>query len=458
MKTVIRGGTVVTASDTYLADILIDGDTIAAVGRDLGPADREIDASDQYIFPGGIDEHTHFGLPVSNTVSAPWETESVAAAMGGTTTVIDFAMQSRGGSLLDGIREWKEERAEGHSAVDYGFHITLVDLTPEVLREIPALVEAGVPTIKCLMAYKGTVMVDDATLFRALRASRESGALILVHCENGDIVYALQQELIAAGKTEPRYHAASRPPECEGEATHRAIVLAEMAGAPLFVVHVTAAQAVQEIQAARARGLPVYAETCPQYLTLTVDELDRPNFEGAKYVCSPALRTRCHQDVLWDALRDGALQAVGSDHCAFNFRGQKEMGRERFTLIPNGLPTVEERLPILYSRGVIPGHLSLNRFVEVISTAPAKLMGLYPRKGTIAVGSDADLVLFDPDRKWTMGVDTQHSAVDYSAFEGLPMQGAVQTVFLRGEVIVQHGTYTGTLGQGRFIPRKPFVG
>jgi dihydropyrimidinase len=456
MRTLIRGGTVITGTDTFSGDVLIDGETVSAIGRELGGADREIDASGRYVLPGGIDEHTHFGLPVSNTVSAPWKTESVAAALGGTTTVIDFAMQMRGGSLLAGVRKWQEERAAGQSAVDYGLHITLVDLSPAAASEIPALVEAGVPTIKCLMAYKGTVMVDDETLFRTLQLSREVGALVMVHCENGDVVYTLQRELVAAGKTEPRYHAESRPPLQEGEGTHRAIVLAEMAGAPLFVVHVTAAQAVDEIRAARGRGLPVYGETCPQYVTLTVDDLDRPGFEGAKYVCSPALRSRDHHDALWTALREDTLQGVGSDHCAFNFHGQKELGRERFTLIPNGLPSVEERLSIMYSCGVVPGRLNLQRWVEIVSTNPAKLMGLYPRKGTIAPGSDADIVILDPDTEWTMSHDTQHTGVDYTPFEGLPMKGKVQTVLLRGEPIVRNGAYVGSLGQGRFIPREPY--
>jgi dihydropyrimidinase len=454
MRTCIKNGTIVTAADTYDADILIVDETIAAIGRDLGPADEEIDARGRYVFPGGIDEHTHFGLPVSGTVSMPWRTESVAAALGGTTTVVDFAMQSPGGSLWEGIEEWLR-KAEGQSAIDYGLHVTLVDLRPEVVEEIAYVVGRGVVTLKCLMAYKGTVMVDDATLFRALQAAREHGALVLVHCENGDVVDLMQRELVAAGKTEPRYHPISRPPQIEGEATHRAIVLAEVAGAPLFVVHVTASQAADEIRAAQDRGLPIYAETCPQYLVLSQEELSRPDFEGARYVCSPPLRPREHQGVLWQALADGTLQAVGSDHCAFTFE-QKGLGRDRFTAIPNGIPSVEERLPLLYSAGVVPGRISLNRFVDAVSTAPARLMGLYPRKGTITPGGDADVVIFNPEKRWTMTAGTQHTAAGYSVFEGQPMHGSVETVLLRGTIIVQEGAYVGDLGQGQFIPRQPF--
>lgn len=456
MRTLIANGTIVTAADTFSSDILIEGEQIAAIGSGLGPADWTIDASGRYVFPGGIDEHTHFGLPVSGTVSAPWQTESVAAALGGTTTVIDFAMQTRGETLSAGIREWMENRAAGNSAVDYGFHITLIDLNPEVIEEIPAVVEMGVTTIKCLMAYKGTVMVDDETLFRTLQISREVGALVMVHCENGDVVATLQRELVAAGHTEPRFHPISRPPQCEGEATHRAIALAGMAGAPLFVVHVTAAQAAEEIRTARARGLRVYGETCPQYLTLTEENLSEPDFEGAKWVCSPPLRPAEHREILWDALADGTLQGLGSDHCAFTFE-QKELGRDDFRLIPNGIPAAEERLPILYSEGVAAGRISLERFVDIVSTSPAKIMGLYPRKGTVAPGSDADLVLFDPGPEWTMTAETQHSGIDYSPFEGLPVKGKVETVLLRGRTIVEDGRYVGALGQGQYIPRRAYA-
>lgn len=456
MRTLIKDGTVVTAADTVQTDILIDSERIVALGSDLGPADLAIDAAGRYVFPGGIDEHTHFGLPVSGTVSAPWKTESVAAALGGTTTVIDFAMQTRGETLSAGIRDWMENRAAGNSAVDYGFHVTLIDLNPQVIAEIPTVVQMGVTTVKCLMAYKGTVMVDDETLFRTLQISRDVGALVMVHCENGDVVSTLQRELVEAGNIEPRFHPISRPPQCEGEATHRAIALAGMAGAPLFVVHVTAAQAAEEIRAARSRGLRVYGETCPQYLTLTEEKLSEPDFEGAKWVCSPPLRPAEHREVLWDALADGTLQGLGSDHCAFTFE-QKEMGRSDFRLIPNGIPAAQERLPILYAHGVAAGRISLERFVDIVSTSPAKIMGLYPRKGTIAPGSDADLVLFDPEPEWTITAGTQHSGIDYSPFEGVPMKGKVDTVLLRGETIVENGQYVGAVGNGQYVPRRPYA-
>jgi len=447
---------VVTAADTVPADILVEDEVIVAVGRNLGPADRTIDAAGRYVFPGGVDEHTHFGLPVSGTVSQPWETESVAAALGGTTTVVDFAMQQRGGSLLAGIRAW-QEKAAGASAVDYGFHITVTDLHPEAIREIPRVVEEGVVTLKCLMAYKGSVMVDDDTLFRALQEGHRHGALVMIHCENGDVVAALQGQLVAAGKTEPRYHAASRPPAVEAEATNRAIVLAELAGAPLLIVHVTSADALDHIRAAQGRGHPVYAETCPQYVTLTADDLARPDFAGARYVLSPALRSAAHHEALWSGLSSGSLQTAGSDHCAFTLE-QKALGRDDFRRIPNGIPAAEERLPLLYSEGVASGRLSLNRFVDAVATAPARLMGLYPRKGTIAPGTDADLVIFNPEAEWIMGVATQHSGSDYSPWEGKPVRGAVETVLLRGEVIVEDGRYVGQLGQGQYIARRPFAG
>jgi dihydropyrimidinase len=452
MRTLITNGTIVTAADTFSGDILIEDERIAALGSGLGSADRTIDASGRYVFPGGIDEHTHFGLPVSGTVSAPWETESVAAALGGTTTVIDFAMQTRGETLLAGIRDWMENRAAGHSAIDYGFHITLIDLNPAVIEEIPAVVEMGVTTIKCLMAYKGTVMVDDETLFRTLQISRDAGALVMVHCENGDVVATLQRELVAAGHTEPLFHPISRPPQCEGEATHRAIALAGMAGAPIFVVHVTAAQAADEIRAARARGLRVYGESCPQYLTLTEENLAGPGFEGAKWVCSPPLRPAGHRDILWDALADGTLQGLGSDHCAFTTE-QKALGRDDFRLIPNGIPAAEERLPILYSEGVAAGRITPERFVDIVSTSPAKIMGLYPRKGALASGSDADIVLLDTRRRHTVRAAAMHEA-DYSPWEGRDLACWPSLTMLRGKVVVENGELKGALTDGKFLPRK----
>lgn len=457
MRTLLQNGTIVTAVDTFPADILIEDGKIAAVGRGLGPVDETIDASGKYVFPGGIDEHLHFGMPFGGTMSAPWETESIAAAVGGTTTVIDFPMQPVGGMLSDAIQEWQEKKARGNAAVDYSFHVAVCDLRPDVIEEIPKIVDAGVSTLKCFMAYKGTpLMVNDETLFRTLQKAGTVGALVMVHQENGDVIDVLQKELLAEGKTEPKYHAVSRPPACEAEAAGRAIALAEMAGAPLFIVHVSAAECVDQIRRARQRGLPIFGETCTHYLTLTEDELSRPDFEGAKYVCSPPLRPESHQSVLWQALKDDTLQTVGSDHCAFNFDGQKELGRDNFALIPNGCPGVQERIPVMYAYGVLPGHISLNRFVDVISTAPAKFMGLYPQKGTIAAGSDADLVLFDPAKKWTISVSNQKSSLDYTIFEGFPVQGAVDTVLLRGQVIVRDGEYVGNLNQGQFVKAKPY--
>src|SRR5262245_37445881 len=396
-------------------------------------------------------------MPFGGTVTADdWASGTRAAACGGTTSIVDFCIPAKGQSLVDALKVW-HAKAEGKAAIDYGFHSVIVEMPDPVYRELPGLPDHGVTSFKLFMAYKGALMSDDWTLVRALEQGGRHGALVMVHAENGDAVYLLQQQLMAAGKTDPKYHATSRPPRVEAEATARAIALAETVGAPLYVVHVTCAEALEEIERARARGVRVLAETCTQYLYFTEADLDRPNFEGAKWVFTPPLRGPHQADLLWRALANGALQAVTSDHCSFNFEGQKELGRDDFTKIPNGGPGIEERLTMIY-QGVDTGKISLNRFVELVATGPARIFGLYPRKGTIAVGSDADLVVWNPEAEATITNGLLHHRVDYTLYEGMRVRGRPETVTLRGEVIVEGGRYVGTPGSGRFQARAAFGG
>lgn len=457
LRTLIINGKIITSSDTYDADILIDDEKIVLIGENI-PSENDmkiVDAKGKYIFPGMVDEHTHIESPFGGTITAPWHTESVAAAVGGTTTIVDFALQSKGQSLIEGINKWKS-RAKNRSAIDYGFHIGVTDLKKETMEEIPKIVEAGVPTLKLFMAYKNDLMVDDSTLYQTLEVAKRVGALVMVHAENGSIIDLLQKKCIDNGQVEPYFHAESRPIGVETEATSRAISIAEIVGAPLFIVHVSGEEPAQKIREAKAKGLPIYAETCPHYLFLTVDELKKPDFEGAKYVCSPPLRESKHHEPLWKALQDGTIQAIGSDHCAFNFEGQKDLGKEDFRKIPNGGNGIEHRFSLLYTHAVREGNLSLNKLVDLLSTTPAKVNGLYPKKGTIAVGSDADLVVFDPKGKQTISYQTSHQGIDYDMFEGFEKEGIVLDVFLRGNQIVKDGNYVGKLENGKFQKRTPF--
>ncbi|WP_206885172.1 dihydropyrimidinase [Alicyclobacillus mali (ex Roth et al. 2021)] len=452
----VRGGMIVTASDVFAGDVWIEDGVIRQVGvvRPSGEA-HIIDAPGMYVMPGAIDEHTHMGMPFNGTVSADWDTETIAAAIGGTTTIVDFAIQRRGGTLVEAIETWRN-KADGRTAIDYGLHVAITDPRPEVIAEIPEAVKRGVTTVKVFMAYKGEMMVDDTALFQTLLAAREVGALVMIHAENGDAVVLLQDRLYEANKRAPRYHAESRPLEVEAEATRRAIALAKLADAPLFIVHVTGREPMEEIRRARHRGQRVYGETCPQYLLLDESYLALPGFEGAKYVCSPPLRHASHQGALWTALAEGVLQTIGTDHCSFNFREQKHMGRDDFRKIPNGLNGIENWVQLIYTYGVCQGRISLSRMVDLISTQPAKLMGLYPRKGTLAVGADADLLIYDPSGSTTITAQTQHQNSDYNAYEGFVVQGKPQWVLLRGNVIVQEGKHVGTLQDGRFVPCSPY--
>jgi dihydropyrimidinase len=454
MDTVIRGGTVVTADATYQADVGVREGRVAQIGGAMPSAGEEIDARGRLVIPGGVDPHTHFDSRSQGTMTADdWETGSRAAACGGTTCVVDMCFPEPGGSLAAGIEEW-QRRARGRTLIDYALHVTVLDERPAIFEEIPRLAELGVTTLKLFMAYRGSVMVSDASLYRCLRLAREHGLLCLVHAENGDAVDERARELAEAGKLAPRYHAEARPPLVEAEATGRAVALAELAGAPLYVVHVSCREALDAIARGRARGARVHAETCSQYLFCAVDDLDRPGFEGAKYVCSPALRERDQQDALWRALEDGRIEVLASDHSAFDFVGptQKERGRDDFRQIPNGVPGVEERLVLAY-QGVVAGRLSPSRWVDVVATAPARIHGLFPRKGTIAVGADADLVIWDPSVEWRIAQSALHHRVDYTCYEGMAVRGRAETVLSRGETIVRAGQPVGQPGRGRYLAR-----
>jgi dihydropyrimidinase len=455
---IVKNGTVVTAADTYRADVGVRAGRVVAIGEDLAGDEgaRILDAAGKYVFPGGVDSHTHLDMPFGGTVTADdWASGTRAAACGGTTSIVDFCIPARGQSLADALLVWHQKAAG--AAIDYGFHSVIVEMPDAVYEELPGLPDRGVTSFKLFMAYKGALMSDDWTLVRALKQGKAAGALVMVHAENGDAVYLLQQELMAAGKTDPKYHATSRPPRVEAEATARAIALAEVIGAPLYVVHVSCGEALEEIERARARGVRVLAETCTQYLYFTEADLDRPDFEGAKWVFTPPLRQRHQHDLLWRALASGTLQAVTSDHCSFNFVGQKELGRGDFTKIPNGGPGIEERLTMVY-QGVNERKITLNRFVELVSTGPARIFGLYPRKGTIAVGADADLVIWDPDVETTMTNRALHHAVDYSLYEGMKVRGRPQIVTRRGVVVVEDGRYVAGAGGGQFLVRARFEG
>ncbi|MEU0137628.1 dihydropyrimidinase [Streptomyces sp. NPDC006296] len=457
-RTVIHGGLVVTASDEIHADVLIEGGRIAALaaqGTDAAAgwtADRRIDATGMYVVPGGVDAHTHMEMPFGGTYAADtFETGTRAAAWGGTTTIVDFAIQTVGRSLREGLDTW-HAKADGRCAVDYGFHMILSDVNASSLKEMDRLVAEGVTSFKLFMAYPGVFYSDDGQILRAMQQASGNGGLIMMHAENGIAIDVLVEQALAEGRTDPRHHGDVRKVALEAEATHRAIQLARVAGAPLYVVHVSADEAVAEIAAARHQGLPVFGETCPQYLFLSTDQLAEPGFEGAKYVCSTPLRPREHQEALWRGLRNDELQVVSTDHCPFCFSGQKERGREDFSKIPNGLPGVENRMDLLH-QAVVEGHLSRRRWIEIACASPARMFGLYPKKGTIAPGSDADVVLYDPAAEQTISAATHHMNVDYSAYEGKRVTGQVRTVLSRGVPVIEDRAYVGRAGHGTYLPR-----
>ena len=460
MKTLIKNGMVVTATDQWQGDILIEGEKISLLGAALaataiGEVDKVIDASGKYVLPGGIDVHTHLDMPFGGTTSADdFETGTIAAAHGGTTTIVDFAIQYRGQSLHDALGAWMT-KAEGKAAIDYGFHMIMTDLTDQVEQEMDALVREGVTSFKLFMAYPGVFMLDDATIFRALLRTGKNGGTICMHAENGGVIDVLVQRALAEGKTAPKYHALTRPARAEAEATHRAIALAEMADVPIYIVHLSAAEALEMVTEARDRGLPAFAETCPQYLFLSYENYEEPNFAGAKYVMSPPLRAKEKQAHLWRGLAMNDLQVISTDHCPFCMKEQKELGSDDFSKIPNGAPGIETRMSLVYDGGVRTGKISLNRFVELTSTSPAKIFGLFPRKGTIAPGSDADLVIFDPTARIQLSVKTLHMNVDYNPYEGREVVGAADTVLSRGRVVIENRKFVGRAGAGTFLRRSP---
>lgn len=455
----IKNGTIVTAADTYAADVLIKEGVIAKIGYDLeAEADEVIDASGKYVFPGGIDPHTHLEMPFGGTVTADdFATGTTAAAFGGTTTIVDFCLTTKGKPLSESIAAW-HNKANGKAVIDYGFHLMIGEINDEVLAELPSIVmEEGITSLKVFMAYKNVFQADDGTLFRTMLAAKELGAMVMVHAENGDVIEYLIKKALDEGNTDPIYHALTRPSIIEGEATGRAAKLAALAGARLYVVHVTCAEAVMQIAEARMQGVDIWGETCPQYLVLDQSYLEKPDFEGAKYVWSPPLREAFHQEMLWNALKNGQLQTLGSDHCSFNFNGQKDLGLGDFSKIPNGGPVIEDRFSLFYSEGVNKGRITLNQFVEIVSTRNAKLFGLFPRKGTIAVGSDADIVIFDPLAQRTLSAETHHMNVDYNPFEGMQVTGLPVSVLSRGEFVVRDRQFVGALGAGRYLKRAPYT-
>jgi dihydropyrimidinase len=395
-------------------------------------------------------------MPFGGTTSSDdFETGTLAAAYGGTTSIVDFAIQTKGDPLRKGLDTW-HAKAEGKAAIDYAFHMIMTDVNDGTAAEMGQLVKEGITSFKLFMAYPGVLFVDDGQIFRAMQRAGELGALICMHAENGIPIDILVQQALAKGHTAPKYHAITRPQVAEAEGTHRAICLAEMAGAPVYIVHLSAERALKQVVEARDRGLPAYAETCPQYLFCSDEDLDRPGLEGAKFVCTPPLRPKHMQEDLWRGLRTHDLQVVSTDHCPFCMKGQKELGKDSFAKIPNGMPGIETRMYLLWDGGVRAGRISMNRFVEITSTAPAKLFGLYPKKGTVAVGADADLVVWDPEKKHVLSQKTLHMRVDYSPFEGQEVTGAPSHVLSRGNVVVQDFKYTGAKGDGRFVKRSTF--
>jgi dihydropyrimidinase len=459
-RTVIRNGLVITATDESAADVLVDGEKVAALASPESGladtwtegADQVIDAAGRYVIPGGVDAHTHMELPFGGTfASDTFETGTRAAAWGGTTTIIDFAVQTPGMSLREGLDAWFA-KSEGECAIDYGFHMIVGEVTDQSLKEMDVLVGEGITSFKLFMAYPGVFYSDDGQILRAMQTAGANGGLIMMHAENGIAIDVLIAQALERGQTDPKYHGVVRHALLEAEATHRAIQLARVAGAPVYIVHLSAAEALAEVAAARDTGYNAFAETCPQYLFLSTDDLARPGFEGAKYVCSTPLRPVEHQAALWKGLRTNDLSVVSTDHCPFCFKEQKELGVGDFSKIPNGLPGVETRMDLLH-QAVVDGHITRRRWIEIACTTPAKMFGLYPRKGTVAPGADADIVVYDPAATQTLSAETHHMNVDYSCYEGRQTTGHVDTVLSRGKVVIDGGEYLGTKGDGTYLTR-----
>ncbi|MBV9364261.1 MAG: dihydropyrimidinase [Solirubrobacterales bacterium] len=459
MSVLIKGGRIITAVDDYVADVLIEGETIAAVGTSLdGSADRVIDAAGKYVIPGAIDPHTHMEMPFGGTVSCDdFTSGTVSAAFGGTTALIDFCLQAPGQSIPEALATWHEKIDRCPPVIDVGFHMAITDLHDGGrLEDVARVPDEGVTSYKLFMAYKGAIMVDDETLFRTMQVAARTGALVMVHAENGDAIDVLVKQALADGKTEPRWHAATRPPQTEAEATNRAVMLAHIAGCPLYVVHVSCQESVEPIAIARSRGWRTWGETCVQYLFIDESRLEEPDFAGAKYVYTPPPRPVKNHEHLWSALRTGVLSAVSTDHCPFRWSDQKTLGRDDFSKIPNGGPGVENRLHMLHHFGVRQGRLTMNQLVDLCCTQPARLFGLFPRKGTIAAGADADIVVWDSEKPLTLSAATHHSNVDYNLYEGTEVIGAPEVVLVRGQVVVDHDELVAAPGAGQFLRRARF--
>ena len=462
MSVLIKNGRIITAVDDYMGDVFIENETITHIGKSLDmEADEILNASGKYLFPGGLDPHTHLDMPFGGTVSADdFETGTRAAAHGGTTTLVDFAIQTKGHSTLEALDTW-HAKADGKTAIDYGFHMIVTDLEDNRVHEMKMLADEGVTSYKLFMAYPGVLYVDDGTIYRAMRKAGENGTVVCMHAENGIVIDEIVKRALAEGKTEPKYHALTRPTRMEAEGVHRAISIAEVANVPVYIVHLSSSDALEQVMLARNRGVHAFAETCPQYLFLDHSYYEQEGFEGAKYVMTPALREKWNQDELWKGLKFGDLQSISTDHCPFCFKDQKILGIDDFSKIPNGGPGVENRMSLVFNGGVNSGRISLNKFVELTSTAAAKTFGLFPKKGTIAVSSDADIVIFDPNRKETISVDnscTHHMRVDYNAYEGFEVTGFTETVLSRGKIIIKDCEYMGKKGDGQFLKRGLYGG
>ncbi len=457
MKTLIKNGRVVTAVDDYHADILIEDGSVSLIGKKLDiEADKVIDASGKLVIPGGIDPHTHMDLPFGGTSSSDdFFTGTRAAAFGGTTTIIDFAVQNKGESMLKGVDTW-HAKAQGKAVIDYGFHLITTDFEDQHKPEMFKLIDEGITSFKLFMAYPGVFLSDDATIYRAMSAAGERGGLVCMHAENGIVINEIIKKFLAEGRTAPKYHALSRPTLAEAEGVHRAIALAEMAETPVYIVHLSCTDALNQVRQARDRGIMAFAETCPQYLFLSIDDYG-DDWNGAKYVMTPPLREKHNQAELWKGLRMDDLHVIATDHCPFCMKDQKELGRDDFSKIPNGAPGVEYRMELIYNGGVVENRISLNRFVELTSTAAAKMFGMFPKKGTIAVGSDADIVIFDTEKEHTFTLEAQHMNVDYCAYEGKTIKGKVETVLSRGRVVIENGECLVGKGSGEFIKRGECV-
>jgi dihydropyrimidinase len=456
MDLAVTNGTIITANSIFNGSIGISNGKIAQIGGPLPNVNIEIDATGCYVMPGGVDVHTHLDLAIFNSKSADdFHSGTIAAACGGTTSVVDFCVQEKGETLSHAIELW-DKKAQGKAAIDYGYHMIIHDITDAVIAELATLPRRGISSFKLFMAYRNVFMVDDIGMIQVMEAARRHGALVMVHAENGDIADYLGAKLVQEGKVGPEFHVAARPPRVEAEATSRALALAELVGAPVYVVHLTCEEAFEELLNAKMRGVNALAETCTHYLFLTQEVLSRPNFEGAKFVCSPPPRLRRDQAVLWRALKEGLLETVSSDHCSWLFKGHKDKGLNDFRLIPSGVPGVEERLMLVY-QGTHQGHISLMQFVDLVATRPARVFGMYPQKGAIAVGSDADIIIWDPDASVVITQSEMHNQMDYSSYEGTSIQGVPRTVLLRGKVIVENRKYIGTPGEGRFIHRRRFM-